>query len=144
MSYKITARIYQTDTRTFFQVVEKTCWKDATPCIWTEVDGAHVLKMNNSGTCGSLRLVSNTGETFIVTLGIHNDNRWCDIVPNLTPDQTCVVITPEYYDDKYPNREAQRELQLATYSVTGVTGRNLTVNYSVPEGHALTADIVIG
>jgi Fungal fruit body lectin len=144
MAYTITAQIYQTDTSTFFNIVEKTCMTYGASCDWSEIDGAHVLKMGDSGNCGSLRLVSNTGETFIVTLGVHNYKRWCDIVPNLTPVQTGVIITPEYFDGKFPDREAQRESQLAEYSVNDSTGRNLTVSYSVSEGHSLAASVVIG
>ncbi|KAH9977298.1 fungal fruit body lectin [Lactifluus volemus] len=141
--YTITVRVYQTDSRTYYRVVEKTCWKYAAPCVWSEVDGTHVLTMGTSGTCGSLRFLSNTGEYFIVTLGAHH-YRWCDIVPNLAADETGVFITPQYYDDNYPDREAQRERQLAAYSVSDYAGRKLTVSYSVAEGYDLTANVVIG
>jgi Fungal fruit body lectin len=143
MTYTITIRVYQKDTRAFFHLVEKTNWKYAAPCLWSEVDGTHVLIMENSGTCGSLRFESNTGENFIATLGVHNYKRWCDIVTNLSPDQTGVVITPEYYDSKHRDREAQRERQLESYSVSNNKGRKFTVSYSVAEGNNLTANVII-
>ena len=144
MTYTITIRVYQSDVCAFFHVVEKTNWKYAAPCLWSEVDGTHVLIMENSGTCGSLRFESGTGENFIVTLGVHNYKRWCDIVTNLSPDQTGVVITPEYYDSKHSDRVAQRERQLESYSVSNNKGRKFTVSYSVAEGNNLTANVIIG
>ncbi|KAH9972597.1 lectin [Lactifluus volemus] len=144
MTYTITIRVFQTDPRAYFHVVEKTNWKFAAPCVWSEVDGTHVLIMDHSGTCGSLRFESDTGENFIATLGVHNYKRWCDIVTNLSPEQTGVVITPEYYDSSHPNREAQRERQLESYSVSNNKGRKFTVSYSVVEGNSLTANIIIG
>ncbi|KAH9974416.1 lectin [Lactifluus volemus] len=137
MAYTITVRIYQTDSSAFFHLVEKTNWKYAAPCVWSEVT-------EPIGTCGSLRLQSDTGETFIVTLGVHNYKRWCDIVTNLSPEQTGVVITPEYYDSKHPDRVAQRERQLQSYSVSNNKGRKFTVSYSVAEGNNLTANVIIG
>ncbi|KAI0247901.1 fungal fruit body lectin [Lactifluus subvellereus] len=72
MTYTITARVYQTNTNAFFNVVERTVWKYGNGGTWSEVDGAYVLTMGGSGTCGSLRFVADTGENFIATLGVHN------------------------------------------------------------------------
>jgi Fungal fruit body lectin len=97
-----------------------------------------------AGTCGSLRFVSNNGDNFIITLGVHNYKRWGDIVTNLTNDQTGVIITPEYYDDDHRDREQQREKQLTTYSVTSATGRHYAFNYTGTEGNNFTVNIIIG
>jgi len=144
MSYTITAKVYQTNQNAFFHVVEKTVWKYANGGTWSEVDGCHVLKMGGSGTSGSLRFVSDTGENFIVTLGVHNYKRWGDVVTNLTNECTGVVITPEYYSDKHADRERQREKQLTTYCVKNNKGRNFSFNYTVVEGNNLKVDIIIG
>jgi hypothetical protein len=144
MSYTITARVYQCDTKTYFRVVEKTVWKYANGGTWCETDGTHVLTMGGSGTCGSLRFLSDKGENFIVTLGVHNYKRWGDIVTNLSHDQTGVVITPEYYSDKCRDREQQREKQLTAYDVKNGCGRNLALCYTVTEGNNLCVDIIIG
>ncbi|KAF8477637.1 fungal fruit body lectin [Russula ochroleuca] len=144
MSYKITAKVYQTDRNAFFRVVEETVWKYANGGTWGEVDGTHVLSMGGSGTSGSLRFVSDTGENFIVTLGVHNYKRWGDIITNLTNEETGVIITPQYYNNDKPDRERQREKQLTTFSVKNNKGRNFTFDYTVTEGNDLNVDIIIG
>jgi Fungal fruit body lectin len=144
MSYTITAKVYQTDRNAFFRIVEKTVWKYANGGTWGQVDGTHVLTMGGSGTSGSLRFVSDTGENFIVTLGVHNYKRWGDIVTNLTNQETGVIITPQYYNNENPDRERQREKQLTTYSVKNNKGRNFTFEYTVTEGNDLNVDIIIG
>ena len=144
MSYTITARVYQTNTNAFFNVVERTVWNYANGGTWSEVDGAYVLTMGGSGTCGSLRFLADTGENFIITLGVHNYLRWGDIVTNLTNEQTGVIITPQYYSDANPDRERQREKQLTTYNVSNLKGRSFAFNYTVVDGNNLTVNIIIG
>jgi hypothetical protein len=144
MSYTITARVYQTNPNAFFNVVERTVWKYANGGTWSEVNGAYVLTMGGSGTCGSLRFLADTGENFIITLGVHNYKRWGDIVTNLTNEETGVIITPQYYNDSNRDREAQRERQLTTYHVSNLKGRNFAYNYTVADGNNLTVNIVIG
>ena len=75
MSYTITVQIYQTNPNAFFRVVESTVWQYANGGTWAESNGTRVLTMGGSGTCGSLRFVSDTGENFIATLGVHNYKR---------------------------------------------------------------------
>ena len=144
MSYTITAKVYQSNQNAFFNNVERTVWKFANGGTWSQVDETYVLKMGGSGTCGSLRFVADTGENFIVTLGVHNYKRWGDIVTNLAGTDTGVVVTPQYYDDKHPDREAQREKQLITYSVKNNKGRAFSFTYTVTEGNNLKVNIVIG
>jgi len=136
-SYKITAQVHQINPAVFFHVVEQTVmWKGA----WNLVDGAYVLTMPGSGTCGSLRFVSDTGEDFVITLGVHNYKRWGDIVTDLDYDNTGVTITPQYYG----GRTQQREKQLTTYNVNNVKGRNFQFNYTVAKGNDLKVKIIIG
>jgi len=144
MSYKITAQVYQTNPNAFFRIVEQTVWKFANGGTWDQVNGAYVLTMGGSGTSGSLRFVSDTGENFIITLGVHNYKRWGDIVTNLTPEQTGVIITPQYYSDAHRDREQQREKQLTTYNVNNLKGRNFKFDYTVTEGNDLKVKIIIG
>ena len=144
MSYTITAQVYQTNQNAHFHVVEKTVWKYANGGTWGSASEAYVLTMGGSGTCGSLRFASDTGENFIVTLGVHNYKRWGDIVTNLSPDQTGVVITPEYYSNEHRDREKQREAQLTSYSVKNLKGRNFSLVYTVTEGNNLLVKIIIG
>ena len=100
--------------------------------------------MGGNGTCGSLRFASNTGESFIITLGVHNYKRWGDIVTNLKNDQTAMVITPQYYSDNHKNREKKMEAQLTSYSVRNSRGREFSFKYTVTEGQDLKCKIVIG
>ncbi|KAF9778043.1 fungal fruit body lectin [Thelephora terrestris] len=142
MSYTITARVYQSNRNVFFYVVEKTVWNSANGGTWGENNGTHVLTMGGSGTCGSLRFASNTGEQFIITLGVHASKRWGDIVVNLTSEQTGVIITPQYYSNK--DRSQQREKQLTTFDITNTQKRKIGFSYTVTEGNNLAVDITIG
>ena len=144
MSYNITVQIYQTNPNAFFRVVEETVWNYAKGGTWSQVDGAYVLTIGGSGTCGSLRFKSDTDEYFIATLGVHNYKRWGDIVTNLNPSDTGVIITPQYYSDQHRDREKQREAQLVSYSVKNAKGRNIGFSYSVSEGNNLVCKITIG
>ena len=144
MSYTITAEVYQTNQNAFFRVVEETVWKYANGGTWGETNGAYVLTMGGSGTCGSLRFVSDTGENFIITLGVHNYKRWGDIVTNLKNDETGVIMTPQYYSDAHKSREKQREAQLTSYSVPNSKGRKFSFIYTEAEGHNLKVKIIIG
>lgn len=144
MSYSITCQVYQTNTDAFFRCVEKTVWKFANGGTWDLDQDGHVLTMGGSGTCGSLRFVADNGENFIATLGVHSYKRWCDIVTNLTKDQTGVIITPQYYDNAYPGRIQAREKQLTSYSVQNDKGRTFTIEYTVQEGENLKCNIIIG
>jgi hypothetical protein len=143
MTYKLHARVYHTNPNAHFHVVEKTVWHHAGGGEWSDVDGAHVLTIGGSGTCGSLRFVSDTGENFIITLGVHNDKGWGDIVTDLTNEQTGIVITPQYYGDQYRDRVLQREKQLASYNVNGKY-RNFAYHYTATEGNYHKVNIVIG
>jgi len=111
MSYQINVLIFQANPHQneFFRVVEKTAWNFAKGGTWSDVDGCNVFKINGSGTSGALRLLSNKGEGCIITLGVHNDKRWGDIIPNLKDDQTVCFINPQYYSKDHPNMEKQRE-----------------------------------
>ncbi|KAI9428630.1 lectin [Lactarius indigo] len=133
MSYSIKASVYQTNPtkNTYYRIVEKSVWKYANGGTWDEVDGYHVLKMGGSGTSGSIRFVSNTGEAFVVALRIHNYKRWCDIVANLKTDQTACTINPEYYSNEHPDRQRQREKQLTSYEVADLQGRKCSTEYYV-------------
>ena len=144
MSYTITAEVYQTNHNAFFHVVEETVWNYANGGTWGHVNGAYVLTMGGSGTCGSLRFASDTGENFIVTLGVHNYKRWGDIVTNLKNNETGVIITPQYYSDSHKDRERQREAQLTSYSVPNIHGRKFSLDYTVVDGHNLKVKITIG
>lgn len=141
MSYKISVRVYQTNPNAFFNIVEKTVFTDGN---WSELNGEHVLTMGGSGTSGTLRFASDTGENFIVALGVHNYQRWGDIVTNLTNRQTGVVINPEYYSDNHKYRTDQRWKVLSSYSVNNSRGRKFSINYTVAEGQDLKAQIIIG
>ncbi|KIJ57103.1 hypothetical protein M422DRAFT_149659 [Sphaerobolus stellatus SS14] len=142
MSYTITIHVYQTNPNAFFRNVEKTVWKYANGGTWDESKGEYVLTMGGSGTSGSVRFVSDTGENFVATFGVHNYKRWCDIVTNLSNEQTALVINQEYYG--VPERDAQREKQLASYNVANAKGRKFSINYTVTDGNNLKANLIIG
>ena len=123
MSYTITVQIYQTNPDAFFRVVEETVWHGGT---WSQVDGAYVLTIGGSGTYGSLRFKSDTDEYFIVTLGVHYYKGWGDIITNLSPSDTGVTITPQYYSDQHRNREtAMAAAARAAKRITDALGQGM-------------------
>nr|Q00022.3 RecName: Full=Agaricus bisporus lectin; Short=ABL; AltName: Full=Agaricus bisporus agglutinin; Short=ABA; AltName: Full=Gal-beta-1,3-GalNAc-binding lectin; AltName: Full=TF antigen-binding lectin [Agaricus bisporus] len=143
MTYTISIRVYQTTPKGFFRPVERTNWKYANGGTWDEVRGEYVLTMGGSGTSGSLRFVSSdTDESFVATFGVHNYKRWCDIVTNLTNEQTALVINQEYYG--VPIRDQARENQLTSYNVANAKGRRFAIEYTVTEGDNLKANLIIG
>ncbi|KAF8452851.1 fungal fruit body lectin [Boletus edulis BED1] len=97
--------------------------------------------MGGSGTSGVLRFKSDK-ELITVAVGVHNYKRWCDVVTGLKPDETALVINPQYYNNG--PRAYVREKQLAEYSVTSLVGTRFEVKYTVAEGNNLQADIIIG
>ncbi|KAF8452856.1 fungal fruit body lectin [Boletus edulis BED1] len=98
--------------------------------------------MGGSGTSGVLRFKSDKGELITVAVGVHNYKRWCDVVTGLKPEETALVINPQYYNNG--PRAYTREKQLAEYSVTSLVGTRFEVKYTVAEGNNLQADIIIG
>ncbi|KAF9237746.1 lectin [Melanogaster broomeanus] len=83
-----------------------------------------------------------SGERIIIAVGVHNYERWCDVVTGLASDATGVVVNAEYYNNG--GRDYMREKQLSSYSVTSAAGTKVQVNYTVAEGNNLQADVVIG
>jgi len=140
MSYTITVRVYQANPDSFFNIVEKTVWNYANGGSWGELNGQQVFTMGGSGTSGTLRFQNDSGENFIVAMGVHNYKRWCDIVMDLRNNQTGVTINPEYYGD----RSAVREKQLSTFEARSAVGRNVEINFTVADGNNLCANIIIG
>ena len=145
MSYTIVCQVYQTNPNAFFRIVEKTVWQYANGGTWSEVNGTQVLTMGGSGTCGSLRFVADTGENFIVTLGVHNYKRWCDIVTDLKSGNTGVEIQPTYYQDGSVsgNRNEMLWKQLAQIEKTDSKGHKFAVNFFKEDGNTLYATITI-
>jgi len=143
MSYTISVTVIQALEEASFQIVESTVWNLANGGTWTHYNGKEILTMGGSGTSGSLRFVANTGENFIVTFGVHNFKRWGEILTDLRNDETATVITPQYYSEDHPDREAAREAQRVEYNVKNSKGRNFTFRYTVAEGDRLKVSIVI-
>ncbi|KAF8422321.1 lectin [Boletus edulis BED1] len=142
MSYSITLRVYQRNPgRGFFSVVEKTVFHFANGGTWSEANGTQILTMGGSGTSGVLRFKSDK-ELITVAVGVHNYKRWCDVVTGLKPEETALVINPQYYNNG--PRAYTREKQLAEYSVTSVAGTKVEVKYTVTEGNHLQADVIFG
>ncbi|KIJ11856.1 hypothetical protein PAXINDRAFT_83884 [Paxillus involutus ATCC 200175] len=143
MSYSIKLCVFQTNpSRGFFSCVENTCWNFANGGTWSSAGGALTLTMGGSGTSGTLRFMSDKGERLIVAIGVHNYKRWCDVVTGLAPDATGVVINGEYYNSG--QRAYMREKQLAEYSVTSAAGTKVQVRFTVADGNALQANVIIG
>lgn len=141
MSYTINVRVYQTNTNAFFHVVEQAVWTYGGGGSWTALNDEHVLRMGASGTCGTIRFESDTGERFIVALGVHNYARWVDIVTGLEGHDTCIKLTPEWYNGGF--RAYMREKQPTEHSAVSPQGRKIEAKYTVKDGHELRIDIII-
>jgi len=144
MVYTITAQIYQTNQLVYFHVVEKTVWNLGNGGTWSEVDGTHILTMDTSGTCGSLRFLADSGENCVITLGIDAGSPWGDIVTNLATNSTACAITPQYYDSTNKGREDARLAHLPSYTVNDAEGKSYYYKYTVTGGTDLKVNIVIG
>ncbi|KAG5724664.1 hypothetical protein E4T56_gene3723 [Termitomyces sp. T112] len=82
--YKISLTIFQTPS-TSFRVVEQTIYGRA-DSYWVMENGRYVFAMTVDGNSGTIRF-ADSGETFLVAVGVHNNKCWCDILPNLQVDQ---------------------------------------------------------
>ncbi|TFL00887.1 fungal fruit body lectin [Pterulicium gracile] len=122
MSYTITVSVLRTNPgSSFLRLVELASWQGST---WVEDKDRYVLTMTNSGTCGTLRFMSDdNNEIVTTTFGVHNPARWCDLVRALSPNDTGVVVTPQYYDSKGADRCKARENTLAQYQPKSAQGR---------------------
>lgn len=100
MNTTFSVRIFDTTANLRFSLVEKTVWHGANinAGTWSS-DGSIERLTIASGTSGALRFKSDvTGDTFLVALGIHFNQRWCHAHVGLTPDQTAMEIHPQYHD----------------------------------------------
>ncbi|KAJ7366171.1 Cytolysin/lectin [Mycena albidolilacea] len=105
---------------------------------WDPIPESPVLRMPSSGTSGSLRFVnSKGGEQFVLTVGVHNYKRWCDIVTGVSGNQTAMVINGEYYGGG--SRHSAREKQGSSCQIAS----KYSCVYSVAEGKVLVADLYI-
>lgn len=140
MSYTIALRVYQTNpARGFFHVVEQTVWRNG---VWSQMDGMLVLSLHSNGPSGVVRFLSTKGERIALAVGVHNYQRWCDIVTNLNPDETALKVNCEYYNDGF--RSFAREKQSVEHSATSNAGTKVQIKYTVAEGHKLEADVIFG
>ncbi|KAJ7725643.1 hypothetical protein DFH07DRAFT_853844 [Mycena maculata] len=141
--YTITIRVFQSKpgSGVFFRVVEQMT-RYANTNEWNVVPGGLAFKSGYSGTSGSLRFVDKGGEQFVVSVGVHNYKRWCDIVTDLSTAQTAATVNAEYNTNA--SHISQREKQLTRCTVSSNKGRTIQVNYSVAEGNNLVADVIIG
>ncbi|KAG1721744.1 lectin 2a [Suillus lakei] len=143
MSYTITVRIVDASAGDpGFTLVEKTVWHYANGGTWSNTDSIETLVMGGSGTSGVLRFRNGTGEEFLVTLGIHNYKRWCDIVTDLAPGDTAMKIQPEYYSDS-SSRNQMLWKQLDQMQTKSAKGTLVAVKYVKEEGNSFVVHINI-
>ncbi|KAJ7725644.1 Cytolysin/lectin [Mycena maculata] len=137
-AYTITVRVFHTDPNkaVHWRVVEYGTGKGDDE--WDPIPELPVLRTSSSGTSGSLRFVSSKGgEQFVLTVGVHNYKRWCDIVTGVSGNQTAMVINGEYYGGG--SRHSAREKQGSSCQIAS----KYSCVYSVAEGKDLVADLYI-
>ncbi|CAK9859161.1 unnamed protein product [Sphagnum jensenii] len=133
MSYTIHATFIQTKLHPGYSIVEMTNFREGT---WSENGPEHILTLSASGSSGILRFKSSDDNYFLVSLGVHNYKRWCDIVVDATPTDTGVAIHPEYYNADSPRYEMLWK-QLPELDKTTSTGVQIKVQYYKEEDHSL-------
>lgn len=145
MSYTIKVRVYQSDTNTWFKIVEKAVWHYANGGAFSEQDGVNTLTIGGSGTSGLLRFKTEQNkQAFFVAFGVHNYKPWLDIITGLADDVTGVKALPEYYNDSNPERVKSREAQRTSQSILNIDRRTIAAEYKVTEGKNLELAIIIG
>lgn len=142
MAYSINVKVAQSDAEGWFSLVEKTVWYTGDGGTWSECDGVHTLSIGG-GTSGMLRFRNKYGEFFLVALGVHNNERWCDIVPDQAANNTCMEIHPQYYSEDNAQRNEMLWKQSANEERTCSNGRNLSVNFYKKERNTFYATITI-
>jgi len=141
MTYTIIVRVIDTSD-IGFTIVEKTVWHFANGGTWTDSEGIETLTMNGSGTSGALRFRgAPDGEEFLVLLGIHNYQRWCDIVTDLGLGETAMKIQPTYY--KEGGRGDMLWKQLPAISKKNSMGRQIEVKYVAQESAVYRVNVTI-
>ncbi|KAG0696919.1 lectin 2b [Suillus ampliporus] len=143
MSYTIAVRIVDASASDpGFKLVEKTVWHYANGGTWSNTDSIETLVMGGSGTSGSLRFRNGAGEEFLVTLGVHNYKRWCDVVTDLATGDTGMKIQPEYYMDSNPRNQMLWK-QLADLQRKSAKGTSVEIKYVKEEGNTFVVHIDI-
>ena len=142
MSYTVNIKVYQQSTQKWHTIVEKAVWNYANGGTWSESNGLQVLKMGGSGTAGTLRFVSETGDAFMVVIGVHNYKPWVDVADNLKTNQTCVSLLPEYYKSG-TDQTKTRESQLTLLEKTDAKNTAITAAITKEDGKEYFVDIVI-
>lgn len=96
--------------------------------------------MGGSGTSGMLRFqTDNGGEPFTVVMGVHNWKPWVHILPDVLPNETTVVLLPQYYaGGKHSGVPI-----VPTCSVLNSAQRNLSAAIRDAEGRDYTLDLTI-
>jgi hypothetical protein len=136
--YVIRVNIIQTSSD-LYSIVEKTNYGNGT---WSEYGNEQILNMPGSGVSGMLRFKSYQGDSFfLVALGVHNYKRWCDIVVDHTPGDTCMDIHPQYYNSG-PKSEMLWK-QLAHLEKSTPTDVKIAVNYHKDDDNLLGVTIII-
>ena len=108
---------------------------------WTTVDGGFLLSMTGSGTSGIIRFRTTNFETFVVLVGVHNYERWCDIKPDLDVNASAKDIIKLYYDGSRPEYQKLWQ-QSPTADVTTSNKSHIQLTYTIKEGHDLAVDLI--
>jgi len=140
MSYTVTVKTIDTTNRGFL-VVEETI-KSGANVLWSEKDSVWMLVMGGSGASGTLRFNNGTGEQFVVALGIHNFERWCDIVTDVAPGEDSEKIQAEYYTETHPRYGMLWE-QLDQIQRKSARGTAVDVKYVKQSGNSFVVHIFI-
>ncbi|KAI0341041.1 lectin [Trametopsis cervina] len=138
MSYTITLRIYQSNRKNFFRIVEKTAFGEG---VWDESFGQQVLTSSSSGNSGIIMFQDDNGERFTLVLGVHNYAPWTDTVTGVSPRDTAGVVIAQYYNNG--PRAWAREKTWISHTATSSTGTRCSVNFTNTEGHDLKAQLYI-
>ncbi|KAI0182614.1 fruit body lectin [Xylaria flabelliformis] len=141
MSYTVRVRVRHNKTDAYFHIAEMAVWHYANGGSWANSDGVLKLTMGGSGTSGMLRFQTDNGaEPFTVVMGVHNWKPWVHILPDVLPNETTVVLLPQYYaGGKHSGVPI-----VPTCNALNSAQRNLSAAFRDAEGRDYTLDLIIG
>ncbi|KAI0454289.1 fruit body lectin [Xylaria acuta] len=141
MSYTVRVRVRHGNTDAYFHIAEMAVWHYANGGAWANSDGVLMLTMGGSGTSGMLRFQTDNGkEPFTVVIGVHNYKPWVHILADVPPNETTVVLLPQYYaGGKHSGVPI-----VPTCNIHNSVQRNLSAAFRGTEGRDYTLDLVIG
>ncbi|OSX57303.1 hypothetical protein POSPLADRAFT_1157656 [Postia placenta MAD-698-R-SB12] len=126
MPYTITVHT-RNQSNVGFGIVEKSVWHKGT---WSSRNGCQLLRIDGSGTSGVLQYRNReTGEAFLIAVGVHNNGKWCDVMMDLTRNDSAAAKHRSWFNGPSVHYQAKWKKQ-DNIQRKGLAGRCVDVHYS--------------